>query len=106
SFYDFNNFPVHDKMIHQQLQVCSYYNNKENKVDDGTDQQLSSHIISYFRKNMHSPLLKIVEQWLREDLQKLRLLQAKERKKTDQEQDKILLGEETPRTKWDSFSEN
>ncbi|CAG8718408.1 33676_t:CDS:2, partial [Racocetra persica] len=106
SFYDFNNFPVHDKMIHQQLQVCSYYNNKENKVDDGTDQQLSSHLISYFRKNMNSPLLKIVEQWLREDLQELRLLQAKERKKADQEQDKILLGEETPRTKWDSLSEN
>ncbi|CAG8769101.1 17326_t:CDS:1, partial [Dentiscutata heterogama] len=91
-----------DKMIHQQLQLRSYYN----KVDDGTNQKLSPQLISYYRKNMESPLLKVVEQWLREDFQELRLLQAEERKKAEQEQDRVLLGEEVPRTKWDDLSEN
>ncbi|CAG8511063.1 11265_t:CDS:2, partial [Scutellospora calospora] len=103
AFHDFNNFPEHDKMIHQQLQLRSFYNNK---VDDSTDQQLSPQIISYYRKNMDSPLLKVVEQWLREDFRELRFLRAEERKKAEQEQDKALLGEETPRTTWDNLSEN
>ncbi|CAG8750054.1 13115_t:CDS:2 [Dentiscutata erythropus] len=98
AFHDLNQFPELDKMIHQQLQLRSYYN----EVDDRTNQKL----FSYYRKNMESPLLKVVEQWLREDFQELRLLQAEERKKAEQEQDKVLLGEEVPRTKWDDLSEN
>ncbi|KAF0492451.1 P-loop containing nucleoside triphosphate hydrolase protein [Gigaspora margarita] len=102
AFHDFNQFPELDKMIHQQLQLRSYYN----KVEDGTNQQLSPQLISYFRKNMDSPLLSVIEQWLREDFRELRLLQDEERKKAEQEQDKVLLGEEVPRTKWDDLSEN
>jgi CCR4-NOT complex subunit CAF16 len=55
---------------------------------------------------MGSPLLKVVEQWLREDLRELRLLQAEERKKAEQERDRVLLGEEKPKTKWDTLSDN
>ncbi|CAG8612868.1 21937_t:CDS:2, partial [Dentiscutata erythropus] len=62
-------------------------------------------LITYLRRNMVSPLLKVVEQWLREDLRELRL-QAEERKKLSQDQDKGLLGNEKPRTKWDDLSEN
>ena len=66
-----------------------------------TDQE-----ILQLHRNMGSPLLKVVEQWLREDLRELRLLQAEERRKSEQDRDKVLLGEEKPKTKWDILSDN
>lgn len=88
--HDFhNNFPELDNMMTQQLLI-----NKQQL----TNRQLY--------RNMGSPLLKVVEQWLREDLRELRLLQAEERKKAEQERDKVLLGEEKPKTKWDILSDN
>ncbi|RIA87968.1 P-loop containing nucleoside triphosphate hydrolase protein [Glomus cerebriforme] len=93
AFHDFNkNFPELDNMVSHQ-----FLNNK---------QQLTIQEISQLHRNTSSPLLKVVEQWLREDLKELRLLQAEERKKAEQARDKALLGEEKPKTKWDTLSEN
>ena len=73
-------------------------NNK--RINEETNSQLQLY------RNMSSPLLKVVEQWLRDDLRELRLLQAEERKKVEQERNQVLLGEEKPKTKWDDLSEN
>ncbi|GES92196.1 glutamate-rich WD repeat containing [Rhizophagus clarus] len=72
----------------------------ENMISSIGKQQLTNN------RNMGSPLLKVVEQWLREDLRELRLLQAEERKKAEQERDKVLLGEEKAKTKWDVLSDD
>ncbi|CAI2175512.1 10950_t:CDS:2 [Funneliformis geosporum] len=92
SFHDFNkNFTELDEMISQLSQL----------------KDINSNLIrSQSRRNMDSPLLKVVEKWLREDLREIRLLQAEERKKSEHERDKVLLNEEKPTNKWDILSEN
>nr|CAG8495581.1 9967_t:CDS:2 [Entrophospora candida] len=68
--------------------------------------KLSPGIISLLRRNMVSPLLKVVEQWLREDFLELKKRRELEKQKVENERDKVLLGEENPKTKWDRLSED
>src|SRR6266498_4251711 len=100
AFHDFNkDFPELDNMISRQIQLRSLNNIQiiNSKLTQETSQ---------LRINMDSPLLKVVEQWLREDLREIRLLQTEKRKKSEHERDKVLLCEEKPITNWDILSDN
>jgi len=84
--YEFSNFPELDAVIAEQVQLQS---------------TLSS---TALRKHMDSPLLIVVERWLREDLRELRALKDANNKKD--EKDRVLLGEARPRTRWDELEED
>lgn len=96
-----NNFPELDNMIIHQFNLNSS-SSDDNNIKDSEKKEL----IAFLKRNMDSPLLLVAEKWLRDDLRELRLLQNEERKKLSQDQDKVLLCEEKPRTKWDDLSEN
>ncbi|CAG8434645.1 12372_t:CDS:2 [Ambispora gerdemannii] len=98
ALHDFyNDFPELDKMITKSLEL---------RTTNEKDTQSSSPSTAHLRRDMDSPLLKVVEQWLRQDFIELRQLKDGEKKKNQAEQDKVLLGEELPRTNWDGLSDN
>ncbi|KAG9291092.1 hypothetical protein G9A89_012964 [Geosiphon pyriformis] len=86
--HDFNkDFSALDLIIYQQLGLRSLGDIGDNPSSHS--KQLSPQVIAQLRRNMDSPLLKLVEQWLREDLYEIRRVQYEERKKKEAEQDKI-----------------
>ncbi|CAG8751772.1 12380_t:CDS:2, partial [Ambispora leptoticha] len=103
AFHDFyNNFPELDKMIVKSLELRT-------TNEEDTQSSLSKSAVnktSHTRRNMDSPLLKLVEQWLRQDFIELRQLKLEEKKKNLTQQDKVLLGEDLPRTRWHELSDN
>src|SRR6185369_15703517 len=114
TFRDFRrNFPELDDTIRQQLEL-RFLNDPSNRMiadnrddnDNSSNKKLSPEIISIFRKNMASPLLKVAEQWLRKDFSDVKERREKEKQKPEDERDKVLLGEENPKTEWDKLSED
>ncbi|CAG8488492.1 3465_t:CDS:2 [Paraglomus brasilianum] len=77
--YEFSNFPELDAVIAEQVQLRS---------------TLSS---TALRQHMDSPLLIIVERWLREDLQELRALRDANNNKDEKDR---------PRTRWDELEDD
>src|SRR4051794_40349535 len=96
AFHDFyNSFPDLDSTITKQLESLLAL-----RGNDGSQSFKPTPLnFANLRRNMDSPLFKVVEQWLRKDLAEVQQLRAEERRKNNEEQDKILLGEEEPRTR-------
>ena len=84
--YEFSNFPELDAVIAEQVQLQS---------------TLSS---TALRKHMDSPLLIVVERWLREDLKELRAL--KDANNNKDKKDRVFFGEAGPKTRWDELEKD